>query len=58
MKPLSVEMACLLGIQNEIQAVCNAGSVSPINDLFLPFGGNLLTLLRFSSPHILLAPNT
>ena len=23
MKPLSVEMACLLGIQNEIQAVCN-----------------------------------
>ena len=22
MKPLSVEMACLLGIQNEIQAVC------------------------------------
>ena len=23
MKPLSVEMACLLGIQNEIQAECN-----------------------------------
>ena len=23
MKPLSVEMACLLGIQNEIQAVCS-----------------------------------
>ena len=23
MKPSSVEMACLLGIQNEIQAVCN-----------------------------------
>ena len=22
MKPLSVEMACLLGIQNKIQAVC------------------------------------
>ena len=22
MKPLSVEMACLLGIENEIQAVC------------------------------------
>ena len=22
MKPLSLEMACLLGIQNEIQAVC------------------------------------
>ena len=22
MKPLSVEMACLLGIQNEVQAVC------------------------------------
>ena len=24
MKPLSVEMACLLGIQNEIQAVCKS----------------------------------
>ena len=24
MKPLSVEIACLLGIQNEIQAVCFA----------------------------------
>ena len=26
MKPLSVEMACLLGIQNEIQAVCTVYS--------------------------------
>ena len=24
MKPLSVEMACLLGIQNKTQAVCDA----------------------------------
>ena len=29
MKPLSVEMACLLGIQNEIQAVCNGTSDLP-----------------------------
>ena len=43
MKPLSVEMACLLGIQNEIQAVC--GDISqreliqqsrPQNTLLLP----------------------
>ena len=27
MNPLSVEMACLLGIQNEIQAVCLATSI-------------------------------
>ena len=27
MKPLSVEMACLLGIQNEIQAVCSHLSI-------------------------------
>ena len=27
MIPLSVEMACLLGIQNKIQAVCTSGLV-------------------------------
>ena len=27
MKPLSVEMACLLGIQNEIQAVCGVTEI-------------------------------
>ena len=30
MKPLSVEMACLFGIQNEIQAVWNARSVKRV----------------------------
>ena len=34
MKPLSVEMACLLGIQNEIQAVCLQKLFQPIVDCF------------------------
>ena len=32
MKPLSVEMACLLGIQNKIQAVCLALTSLKKND--------------------------
>ena len=34
MKPLSVEMACLLGIQNEIQAVCWVSTLSEIEKYF------------------------
>ena len=46
MKPLSVEMTCLLGIQNKIQAVCYAKMLA----LIQPVGGGRLCFTYFYLP--------
>ena len=42
MKPLSVEMACLLGIQNDIQAMCLS---SMHNKYFITYCRDLLNVI-------------
>ena len=56
MKPLSVEMACLLGIQNEIQAVCKGTNTNTNNKvlyrLHLLISWKIQRLLLFDSLHL------